>query len=232
MCLLGFLIADMASFNSASTFALLSAFVSTMLVVEALLERTLRDLSCSCLLLCGMLPRPSGSLPSRFKPGIVAGVADLILASGSTGLRDAFHFCWSFSKTFSRDRDPLVPDTDLFKVDPGFATAFSLGTEGLWGFGGDAATGPPNFLLSAWLNSGSRAAKLGKSTNGISTKKYNSPRLTMAAQYPYRNPSRDLNSFCRGCGTLGLCWLLIRLRAFSFLPKSCPARYTSCRHVG
>lgn len=159
--------AEMASFNSASNFACLRAFVFSKPVMELLRDRTLRDLSLSVVLLWGTLPKPSGSLASRFKPGIEAGVADLILASTSTGLRDAFHFCWSLSNTFSRDRVPLAPDTDLFNVEPGFAGAFSLNAEGFLDLGGDVATGPPSFLLSSLLNSGSRAVKLNMSIDGF-----------------------------------------------------------------
>lgn len=120
----------------------------------------LRDLSFKGLSPCRMRSSPGGSLPSRFRPGMAAGVADLILASVSIGLRDAFLFCWSLWKTFSSDLGMLFA-IGLCAADPGIAGTFTAkDAVDFFGLGGDAATGPPSFLLRSAQSSGSRPAKL------------------------------------------------------------------------
>lgn len=79
----------MASFRSASIFAFFWAFESSAVRLETLLDKTFRDLSFRDMSPLGIMPKVTGSLASRFSPGIVAGVADLILAKTSVGLRDA-----------------------------------------------------------------------------------------------------------------------------------------------
>lgn len=83
----------MASFSSASTFAFFCALGSSVPLVETLLDIIFRDLSFKDLSPWGMRSSLRGSLPSRFNPGMAAGVADLIRANGSTVLREAFRFC-------------------------------------------------------------------------------------------------------------------------------------------
>lgn len=160
ICRFGFLRAKIASFSSASTLAFFCAFISSVPLVDTLLERMFWDLSFKVLSPLEMRSSPRGSLTSRFSPGMAAGVADLILANGSTGLRDAFRFCWSLSKNLSSDLGALAA-TGLFATVPGFAKAVAE-TEAavVFGFGGDAATGPPSFLFRSAHSSGSRPAKL------------------------------------------------------------------------
>lgn len=112
--------------------------------LETLLDKTFRDLSLRDLSPLGIVLKEAGSLASRFSPGIVAGVADLILAKTSVGLRDAFRLSWSCEKTLSSDLVALV-EIGLLATDPGIAGAFAAAvTARFFGFGGDTTTGPPS----------------------------------------------------------------------------------------
>jgi hypothetical protein len=125
-----------------------------------LLDKTFRHLSFRGLSPLGIVLKGAGSLASRFSPGIVAGVADLILANTSVGLRDAFRLSWSCEKTLSSDLGALV-GTGLLVIVPGMAGAFAAVVAGrFFGFGGDTTTGPPNLWFRDSHNSGSRPAKL------------------------------------------------------------------------
>lgn len=150
----------MASFNSASVFAFFSALEVSTLAMEALLEIILRELSCKDLSPLGILPRATGSLASRFRPGMVAGVADRILANTSFGRRVGFRLSWSLQSTFSSDLG-TVAGACLFATDPGFAGAFGAAVAIYFlGFGGEMTTGPPNLWFRDLHSSGSRPAKL------------------------------------------------------------------------
>lgn len=128
--------------------------------LETLLDKTFRDLSFKGLSPLGIILKEAGSLASRFSPGIVAGVADLILAKTSVGLRDALRLSWSCEKTLSSDLGALV-GTGLLATDPGTADILALAVAaGFLGFGGDATTGPPSLWFKDSHNSGSRPAKL------------------------------------------------------------------------
>lgn len=83
----------MASLSSASTFAFFCALISSVPLEDTLLERIFRGFSFKDLSACWIRSSPRGSLPSRFKPGMAAGVADLIRANGSTVLREALRLC-------------------------------------------------------------------------------------------------------------------------------------------
>lgn len=160
ICLLGFLSAEIASFNSASSLAFFCAFTSSVPLADTLLEITFRGLSFSAFSPCGIRSSPKGSLASRLRPGMAAGVADLIRANGSTVLREALRLCWSLSKSLSSDFGALAA-TGLFAADPGFAKLpVTMPADAFFDFGGDAASGPPSFLLRSAHSSGSRPAKL------------------------------------------------------------------------
>lgn len=159
-CLFGFLIPEMASWICFASSSFFRAFRSTVSLLDTLLESTLRDRSFKDFSPRGMWSSPSGSLASRFTPGMAAGVAERILAKTSPGLvRDAFHFCESSSSTLTSDLVALGA-AGLFAAVPGLAGALMVWPIGFFGLGGDAATGPPSFLFRSALNSGSRPAKL------------------------------------------------------------------------
>lgn len=128
--------------------------------LETLLDSTFRDLSFKGLSPLGIVLKEAGSLASRFSPGMVAGVADLILAKTSVGLRDAFRRSWSCEKTLSSDLGALV-ETGLLATDPGIAGALvAAAAATFFGFGGDTTTGPPSLWFKDSHSSGSRPAKL------------------------------------------------------------------------
>lgn len=197
-CLFGFFSAEMASFKSASILAFFCALRSSAPALETLLESVFRDLSFRDLSPCGMRSRPSDSLASRFRPGMAAGVADLILASTSTGLRDAFHFCWSLSKTLSSDLEARTGAGRLAAA-PGLAVALAaVGAMGFFGLGGDAAIGPPSFLLRSAHKSGSRPEKLRWLTHTfeliVSKSTYNG--TMMSIQKSFSGSELALSDFC------------------------------------
>lgn len=159
-CLFGFLSAEIASFNSASTLAFFCALSSSVPTVDALLDKALRDLSFKDLSTLIIRSKLAGSLASRFKPGMAAGVADLILANTSTGLREAVLFCCSLSSAFSSALGATAA-AGRFVAAPGLVDALpGKDAAGLLGLGGVTATGPPSFWFKSAHVSGSRPAKL------------------------------------------------------------------------
>lgn len=125
-CLFGFLMPEMASWICLVSSSFFSALRSAVLLLDMVLDNTLRDFSFKDRSPSGMRSNPNGSLPSRFTPGMAAGVADLILAKTSPGLvRDAFHFCESSSSTLTSDLEALGA-AGLFAPVPGLPGAFML----------------------------------------------------------------------------------------------------------
>jgi len=161
----GFLSAEIASFNSASTFAFFCAFRSVPLKL-ILRAKRLDGLSLSELDSgLGIKPISDESLASRFSPGITVWVADRSSAIVAAGPRETLRLLRSTERARSRalslscfkDIGRLTGAPGLtLTAEAGFA-AFSLG--------GDCATGPPSLRLRESQCAGRRAEKLLKSVS-------------------------------------------------------------------
>jgi hypothetical protein len=106
------------------------------------------------------IPINSGSLPSRFKPGITVVLADRIKAIAAAGPRETLRLLRSTESARSS-----VLFLSLLEAVARFAGAPGLGLTATAGFavfvlGGDCATGPPSLRLIKSHGPGSRAEKL------------------------------------------------------------------------
>jgi len=163
--LLGFRRAEMASCSSASTSACFFALTSSRPVRLLLRDRTLgRSRGCCEPSALIMLFRLSGSLPSRFRPGIVVDVADLSKAIALLGPRETLRRnCCSVDNALwsvlGRE------GAGLLAAEPGFGSFLESCPLLCLALGGDTITGPPSFRLMVSQSSGKRGEKLPKVRN-------------------------------------------------------------------